>query len=84
MKTKRIKNIPNFGSRVSQQSQHQEGEQYLNKDGEVYTTIYGTECRVCDLVWEAFKGEIPEGYTIVHIDGDKKNNRLDNLKLERL
>ena len=54
-------------SYVSHQTLHEEGEQYLNKDGEVYTIIYGTERRVCDLVWEAFKGEIPEGYTIVHI-----------------
>lgn len=70
-------------SSVNQQPQHEEGEQYL-KNGEVYTFICGTECRVCELVWEAFNGEIPEGYTITHIDGNKTNNRLDNLKLERL
>ena len=84
MKTKRIKNIPNCGSRVSQQSQHQEGEQYQKNDGEIYVYIYGTECRICELVWDAFKGEIPEGYKVTHIDGDKRNNRLDNLKLEKL
>ena len=84
MKKKAIESNSNHVPHVSHQTLHEEGEQYLNKDGEVYTTIYGTECRVCDLVWAAFTGEIPEGYTIVHIDGDKKNNRLDNLKLERL
>ena len=40
-----------------------------------------TECRVCELVWEAWKGEIPEGFRISHIDGNKQNNRLDNLEL---
>ena len=84
MKKKVIESNLNHVPHVSHQKPHEEGEQYLNNDGEVYTTIYGTECRVCDLVWEAFKGEIPEGYKVVHIDGDKKNNRLDNLKLNRL
>ena len=72
MKAKRIENNPNCETRVSQLSQHQEGEQYQKNDGEIYTIIYGTECRICELVWEAFKGEIPEGYMVVHIDGDKR------------
>ncbi|MBQ2553556.1 MAG: HNH endonuclease [Prevotella sp.] len=84
MKKKAIESNSNHVSHVSHQTQHEEGEQYLKNDGEVYTTIYDTECRVCDLVWEAFKGVIPEGYMVVHIDGNKTNNRLDNLKLKRL
>ena len=35
----------------TQQNQHEEGEQYLKSDGEVYTTVYNAECRVCELVW---------------------------------
>lgn len=61
----------------------EEGTVYLKNDGEVYTVIFGTECRLCEIVWENFVGEIPEGYTVTHIDGDKRNNRLDNLKLVR-
>ena len=57
------------------------GEQYLKSDGEVYTIVYDTECRVCELVWEAWKGEIPQGFRVSHIDGNKQNNRLDNLEL---
>lgn len=31
------------------------------------------------LVWEAFKGKVPDGNEIDHLDGNPKNNRLDNL-----
>ena len=33
------------------------------------------------LVWETFKGEIPEGLEIDHIDNNRKNNSLSNLQL---
>ena len=59
----------------------EEGALYLKNDGEVYAVIFGTECRLCEIVWENFVEEIPKGYTVTHIDGDKRNNRLDNLKL---
>ena len=32
-------------------------------------------------IWEKHKGKIPEGCVIHHIDGDKTNNEIDNLKL---
>ena len=33
------------------------------------------------LVWETFKGEIPEGQEIDHKDGDTKNNSIENLQV---
>lgn len=33
------------------------------------------------LLWAAFKGEIPSGLEINHRDGNRQNNRLDNLEL---
>ena len=69
--------------RNKQQNRHEEGELYVKADGEVYTIVYNTERRVCELVWEAFQGEIPQGHRVCHIDGDKQNNRLDNLRLEK-
>lgn len=33
------------------------------------------------VIYRAFKGEIPDGLTIDHIDDDKSNNALDNLQL---
>jgi hypothetical protein len=32
-------------------------------------------------VWEAIHGSIPPGLTVNHVDGDKANNRPDNLEL---
>ena len=34
-----------------------------------------------DLIWEQYYGEIPEGYQIHHIDGNKANNNIENLQL---
>ena len=68
----------------SQRGKTVEGEQYLKSDGEVYTVVHGTEHRVCELVWEAWKGAIPQGFRVSHIDGNKQNNRLDNLELVKL
>jgi hypothetical protein len=36
--------------------------------------------RVHRVVWETFKGEIPDGYEIDHIDGNRLNNALSNLR----
>jgi hypothetical protein len=33
------------------------------------------------IVWQAFHGKIENGLQINHIDGNKKNNRLENLEL---
>jgi hypothetical protein len=33
------------------------------------------------IVWETFKGEVPVGYDVDHIDNDKRNNKLENLQL---
>lgn len=33
------------------------------------------------VVWEAFNGAIPQGMDIDHIDGNPKNNKLDNLQI---
>lgn len=32
-------------------------------------------------VWEAYNGEVPEGYHVHHIDGDRSNNQIENLAL---
>ena len=31
-------------------------------------------------IWELVNGKIPEGFMIHHIDGNKKNNNIENLE----
>lgn len=33
------------------------------------------------MVWETFNGPVPDGYVVDHINMDKSDNRLDNLRL---
>lgn len=37
--------------------------------------------RLHRVVWEAYNGEIPEGYHVHHIDEDRRNNSISNLSL---
>lgn len=58
-----------------------------NKNGWYFTVnLYADDKkritrRIHRLVVEAFIGEIPKGYQIHHIDGNKQNNAVSNLKI---
>lgn len=39
--------------------------------------------RLHRVVWEFHNGPIPKGYSVHHIDGDKRNNNIENLELLR-
>ncbi|HEJ7989688.1 TPA: HNH endonuclease [Serratia liquefaciens] len=32
-------------------------------------------------VWECVNGPLPQGYTVIHLDNDDDNNKIENLKL---
>ena len=59
----------------------------FNKNGDLIIRVRPKDTRdytciqVHRFVWECFHGLVPEGKKVVHSDGNKTNNRLDNLKL---
>jgi AAA+ ATPase superfamily predicted ATPase len=52
-----------------------------NKDGYLRINLNKKSHATHRLIWVYLNGEIPEGLEIDHIDGDKTNNRIDNLRL---
>lgn len=58
---------------------------FKDKDGYLryaFTTDFGTyNVSVHRFNWEIIYGDIPDGMTIDHIDGNKENNEISNLQL---
>lgn len=51
-------------------------------DGYVYVKVGDDDWeREHNLVWEKANGKIPKGYRVLHLDGNRSNNDLDNLIL---
>jgi hypothetical protein len=49
--------------------------------GAIIVRIYRQCCSVHRIAWQMHYGPIPPGMVIDHIDGDWKNNRLENLRM---
>lgn len=54
---------------------------YNSKQGYLLGSVNGKPKRLHVYIWEKECGEIPKGHHIHHIDHDKTNNNLSNLKL---
>ena len=61
-------------------------KQFINSNGRPQVVLYTREKRknrtVHSLVAEAFIGERPKGYHVLHSDGDCLNNKLSNLSYD--
>lgn len=51
------------------------------RNGYLRISIENKQYSIHRLIWETFNGIIPEGYCIDHIDGNRANNSISNLRL---
>ena len=52
-----------------------------NGNGYRRVSLNGTRYRVHRIIWELHNGEIPSGMQIDHIDQDRSNNNITNLRV---
>ncbi|WPJ68535.1 hypothetical protein OMDBNIEC_00049 [Salmonella phage STP-SP5] len=53
----------------------------IDAAGYVKTRYNNQQLHAHRIIWEMFKGPIPEGLMIDHIDRNRSNNRIENLRL---
>ena len=56
-------------------------KQYIDQDGYCRVDIHGKHIKVHKLVYLTWKGQIPDGLQVNHLDDNKRNNSISNLYL---
>lgn len=52
-----------------------------NNTGHYQVMLHGVRYQVHRIIFEIFNGEIPDGFLVDHIDGNRANNNISNLRL---
>ena len=60
---------------------HPSGFGHTTAKGYHRAFIGGRQRLVHNAVWEQHRGAIPDGYQVHHVNGDKQDNKIDNLAL---
>ena len=70
-------------NKVKRNARSKEGAQvgWVNSEGYLVTTINQRKFRVHRIIWEMHHGQIPEGLEIDHINRNRRDNRIENLRL---
>jgi len=81
--TKEGKILNIFGQEIKQRPHHKGYLIFCEYNADKYEHVRKKRktWRSHRFVWEYFNGKIPEGLEIDHINGDKTDNRLENLRL---
>lgn len=66
---------------MSVKTQYFNGLKFTRTSENGYYRNAVTHERMHRYVWKYYNGDIPEGYEVHHIDGDKANNDISNLQL---
>ena len=56
-------------------------KKYVGHINKLHGYVYVGNKKLHHIIWEEVNGKIPKGYEIHHIDGNKLNNSIYNLKL---
>lgn len=73
--------VSNFGNVRGKKWNGKPVKIYITPSGRKALSPKGRHKCIYILVWTLFRGPVPKGFVIHHIDGDKLNDRLDNLMM---
>lgn len=68
---------------VGPRARYKQKAGHLTPQGYIRIKIQGVSIFAHRVVWIMLKGPIPEGLEIDHIDGNRSNNKIENLRLSQ-